>query len=96
MDLQAHIKEDFSQHEQIKAQALKQQNTLDELYRATFGDMALNEKGDHEKIKEIHELLVQGNTIRKFTIWIFGALLAAIGAIATIVHLLKDISIKDK
>ena len=67
----------------------------DELYRAMFGDETLGEIGDHQMIKEMHTLLIEGNTIKRFTIWFFGTTVAIVSAVVLFFQLIKNLGSKD-
>jgi beta-xylosidase len=66
-------------------------NELETIKLALFGNEKLGIAGDHQMLKEIHSLLVQGSTIKKFLAWLFGSIMGIIFAVLYIFHLFKDI-----
>jgi hypothetical protein len=68
----------------------KQQDKLDKLYFAMFGDKEMDEIGTKAKVDEMHKLLTQGNTIKKTLIWVFSVTMSIGGAIILWMELLKS------
>ena len=86
-----HQKNDFSQHEEIRKQNLKQSESIEKLTLAMFGDPLTRDKGTKEKVDEMYEILVAGGVIRKTLAWVFGVLVALMGAATMVTSFLKDI-----
>lgn len=69
----------------------EQQQKIDKLYIATFGDVVLGEKGDHDMIKELHKFILQGNAVKKFVFWVFGVGALLITAVYEVMHTMNII-----
>jgi hypothetical protein len=66
------------------------QTKLDRLERVAFGDVNTGEIGDHQMLKEIHQILVEGNAVKKFIIKSFVAVSAIAALIYTFVKIDAD------
>lgn len=60
------------------------------LENAIFGDKTTCEKGMKEKVDEMHTLLIQGNAIKRFIVWMFACGMGLIGAIYTMIRIYKE------
>ena len=67
-----------------------QQNKIDRLERAIFGDDFAHEVGMKEKVDDMHKLLTEGNAIKKFIIKMFVATTAIAGLIYTFIQIDKE------
>ena len=87
---QASEAERMDYREKREAHDLAISNELETIKLALFGDKRLGIPGDHDLITEMHALLVQGNTIKKFFTWLFGAIMAVIIAVLYIMKLIQN------
>ena len=78
--------------EKREAHDLAISNELETIKLALFGDERLEIPGDHKMIQEMHALLVQGSTLRKFFTWLFGSIMAIIIAVLYIMKLIKNLN----
>ena len=96
--IQIHQDNDFAQHEEIRRMNVQQtrkidgqSGSIDRLTLAMFGNPDSKEKGTKEKVDEIYDLLIAGNTIRKTLAWAFGVIVAIIYALSLAFNFFKDI-----
>jgi hypothetical protein len=97
--IEIHQINDFAQHEEIRRLNVQQTKkidgqgeSIDRLSFAMFGNPDdKDDIGTKAKVDEIYKLLIAGNTIKKFMAWLFGAIMAAMGAIYLIFKMYKDV-----
>lgn len=71
-------------------QPCTQQEKIERMERALFGDDSLKQPGMIVQVNEIHDVLLTGNIIKKSVIWLFGGATAVIGLVLGVIEIMKE------
>lgn len=82
-ELQDHKDEDATMHKKIDENFTK-------FNLALYGNEDLKIKGMIAKVDEIYDIFTAGGSVKRVAVWIFGTFMAIIGAVYTIIKLIKE------